>query len=187
MIYFTADLHLGHKNVVQLCHRPFSTAEEMDEALISRWNDRVGKKDTVYIVGDLLWDKKQVAAYLSRLQGQKILITGNHDAQWLKAPGAADFFQQILPYLQLRTEGRSLTLCHYPLLEWAGSRPDDGKHMGYLIHGHIHNRIDPLYDSLFRRPHALNAGVDINHYRPVTFEELLENNMRFKAQLLKED
>ena len=52
MIYFTSDLHLGHNSVIALCHRPFSSTEEMDETLIANWNAKVRGNDKVYIVGD---------------------------------------------------------------------------------------------------------------------------------------
>lgn len=52
MIYFTADTHFGHCNVIRFCDRPFASAEEMDEAMIQNWNERVTGNDTVYILGD---------------------------------------------------------------------------------------------------------------------------------------
>ena len=41
LIYYTADLHLGHANVIRHCDRPFRSVDEMDEALIRNWNSRV--------------------------------------------------------------------------------------------------------------------------------------------------
>ena len=55
MIYFTADTHFGHYNVIRFCDRPFASAEEMDEAMIQNWNDRVTGNDTVYILGDMFF------------------------------------------------------------------------------------------------------------------------------------
>ena len=55
MIFFTSDLHLGHENCIRLCNRPFSSIEEMDETLIENWNHKVTGKDTVYILGDLIY------------------------------------------------------------------------------------------------------------------------------------
>lgn len=55
MIYFTADTHFGHENVIRFCDRPFSSANEMDEAMIANWNARVRGNDTVYILGDMFF------------------------------------------------------------------------------------------------------------------------------------
>ncbi len=55
MIYFTADPHFGHANIVKMCGRPFEDIKEMNEALIAAWNDRVSGNDTVYIVGGILF------------------------------------------------------------------------------------------------------------------------------------
>ena len=61
MNYFTSDLHLGHRNIIRLCNRPFATIEEMDETLIRNWNAKVTKGDTVYILGDLLFRHEKPA------------------------------------------------------------------------------------------------------------------------------
>ena len=55
MNYFTSDLHLGHRNIIRLCNRPFATIEEMDETLIRNWNAKVTNGDTVYILGDFCY------------------------------------------------------------------------------------------------------------------------------------
>ena len=53
LIYFTADQHFGHANIIKHCNRPFGTVAEMDEYLLEQWNNCVGRNDTVYILGDL--------------------------------------------------------------------------------------------------------------------------------------
>lgn len=137
MIYFTADTHFGHYNVIRFCDRPFASAEEMDEAMIQNWNERVTGNDTVYILGD--------------------------------------------KFLETSDGKRSLTLCHYPMLSWKHAK------RSYMIHGHIHNdtRAD-FWPLIAARENVLNAGVDINSFKPVTFDELLENNRHFKENSLAE-
>lgn len=137
MIYFTADTHFGHCNVIRFCDRPFASAEEMDEAMIQNWNERVTGNDTVYILGD--------------------------------------------KFLETSDGKRSLTLCHYPMLSWKHAK------RSYMIHGHIHNdtRAD-FWPLIAARENVLNAGVDTNSFKPVTFDELLENNRRFKENSLME-
>ncbi len=137
MIYFTADTHFGHCNVIRFCDRPFASAEEMDEAMIQNWNERVTGNDTVYILGD--------------------------------------------KFLETSDGKRSLTLCHYPMLSWKHAK------RSYMIHGHIHNdtRAD-FWPLIAARENVLNARVDTNSFKPVTFDELLENNRRFKENSLME-
>lgn len=185
-IYFTADLHLGHASVIESCGRPFASVGEMDEALISNWNARVKGNDKVYIVGDLVWDGKRAAEYLSRLKGKKILIAGNHDGKLLSAVDWRQYFAEVCRYAELSICSLNVTLCHYPMLEWKNSRIEDGRRMGFLVFGHMHNNVQRAdYTPVLCRPNALNAGVDINGYAPVTFGELIKNNSAFKHEKLK--
>lgn len=185
MNYFISDLHLGHENAIKLCDRPFSSAEQMDKALIENWNDRVKKGDTVYIVGDFVWEKNVDAKkYLSALNGHKILIIGNHDEKYVQSGVYDGHFEEICAYMQTKLDNVWITLCHYPMLEWKLSRKMGGKKLGYHIHGHSHNSTDNKYRALFLLPHALNAGADINGFMPVTFDELAANNERFKLKAL---
>ena len=187
MVFFTSDLHLGHENVLRLCGRPFGDVEEMDNAIIRNWNQKVKKRDTVYILGDVVWDKRRVAPLMESLAGKKILIMGNHDTPWAKKEAIRPLFEEVVPYLEIRLEGFPVTLCHYPMLEWKGSREDPPHRIGFHIHGHIHNRVADEYTPLYRQFNALNAGVDINGFSPVTFEELMENNMAFKLACLERE
>ena len=54
-IFFTADTHFGHENVIQFDKRPFASADEMDKEMIRRWNNKVGNGDLVYVLGDMIW------------------------------------------------------------------------------------------------------------------------------------
>lgn len=83
--FAVADWHFGHTNSWAKFKRsdgsplrPFTSTEEMDEAMISRHNAKVGKKDTVYVLGDCVINRKSLHQ-ISRLNGRKILIRGNHD------------------------------------------------------------------------------------------------------------
>ena len=186
MTYFTADLHLGHTNIIKLCRRPFENVDEMDEILIENWNRKVHKNDVVYVLGDVVWDKKRLPYYMERLSGKKILITGNHDTSFAKRPETETYFESIHKYLETNLNSHPVTMCHYPMLEWKSSREELPKKLGYHLHGHIHNRVAEEYRPLFLKFNALNAGVDVNDFEPVNFDELLSNNMRFKLSALSD-
>ena len=185
MIYFIADLHLGHKNIIELCNRPFSSIEEMDEAIISNWNKKVKKNDTVYIIGDLMWKALDPKMYLDRLNGKKILVIGNHDSNWMCKCDVDLYFEKYSNMIIESLNCHTITMCHYPMLEWKNSRKEGSSKLGYLIYGHIHNKTDEMYNFLFEKENALNAGVDINNFEPVTFEELIENNRIFREKSKK--
>ncbi|MBQ8637028.1 MAG: metallophosphoesterase [Clostridia bacterium] len=84
MIYFTSDTHFGHYNIIRLCNRPFADADEMNEYMLYRWNEKVNENDTIYIIGDLFFKCKNPQNILSQLKGKKHLIIGNHDNSWLR-------------------------------------------------------------------------------------------------------
>lgn len=180
MTFYTADTHFGHENILKLCNRPFATIEEMNEALIEKWNAKVSGADTVYIVGDMFFRCADPAAVLNRLKGKKILIIGNHDSSWMDKVDLSQYFVDVAD-LKVITNGRyAITLCHYPLLTWKHQQKS------YMIHGHIHgDTSDDFFPLICARERVLNAGMDVNDFVPVTFEELLENNRRFKAAYLQ--
>ncbi len=180
MVYFISDTHFGHKNVLKLCNRPFETIEEMDETIIKNWNDRVRGNDTVYIIGDMFFRCDDPESILKRLHGKKHLLVGNHDGSWIHKVNTAQYFQSISHMRETSDGKHALTLCHYPLLSWNYQKKS------YMIYGHLHANTDVDYMPLiFSRPHMLNAGVDINGFRPVTFNELVENNREFIEKSIK--
>lgn len=181
MYYYIADPHFGHENILKMCGRPFESAEEMNEAMIAAWNEQVKGNDTVFILGDMFYRCENPEAILMRLKGKKRLIIGNHDASWMRKVDLDRYFVSVDPYLEITDGVRAITLCHYPLLTWKH------KLRTFMIHGHIHNdTTSDFFPLIAVRERLLNAGADINAFRPVTFEQLQENNQRFKQQWLDE-
>ena len=80
MIYFIADTHFNHANIIKYCNRPFKNTYEMNEYIIKKWNSVVKEADTVYHLGDVGFGSLQeVKSLVERLNGRKILLRGNHD------------------------------------------------------------------------------------------------------------
>lgn len=148
----------------------------MDEALVENWNSRVKGNDTVFILGDLFFRSDNAEEILRRLKGKKRLLVGKHDGSWMTKVDVSRYFASVDLMLELSDGRHALTLCHYPLLTWKHAKKS------YMIHGHIHNDTSAdFWPLLVARDNVLNAGVDINGYQPVTFDELLENNRVFKS------
>jgi len=182
MIFFTADHHFGHANIIKHCSRPFQNVQEMDEVLINNWNAAVKPNDTVYIAGDLFFrNATSTEEYLQRLNGKKHLLIGNHDKDWMKKTDLPRFFESVERMMEISDGAHKITLCHYPMMTWNGI-----KKSAYMIHGHIHNNTNADYFPLIRNmPNLLNAGVEINGYKPVSFNELVKNNVKFKETEIK--
>ncbi len=176
MIYYTADLHFGHANIIEYDNRPFKDVDEMDRALIEYWNKRVQPNDIVYIVGDFCFRSGHPADwYLRQLKGWKYLVVGNHDKPVLTNPDAVKLFEGIEQIMDVQDGEKRITLCHYPIAEW-----NSYFHGSWHIFGHIHNNKNEAYEDMKKKKQALNAGCMINNYMPVTFDELVKNNSTFK-------
>ena len=96
MNLYISDLHFGHRAAIGFDHRPFADVEEMDNAMIYLWNDKVTKNDQVYILGDFAFhNEKPYSWYLKQLKGQKHLVVGNHDSRLLKDSEAMSYFVSV--------------------------------------------------------------------------------------------
>ncbi len=166
--WYTADTHFGHANIITHCSRPFTNADEMNEAIIARWNAIVAKSDTVYHLGDVLSFKhKEMGeargrALLDRLNGTMTIAWGNHDdhCQWLKSR------YHTVDYMDTRVEGQRLVMCHYPFESWNGRQPS---HPGNSIHIHGHT-----HGMLRKMAGRVDVGVDCWGFNPVSLEEIVE-------------
>ena len=82
MIYFIADTHFNHENIIKYCNRPFKNTEEMNEYIIKKWNSVVKSEDIVYHLGDVGFGTiDELKKLLAKLNGTKILVMGNHDVR----------------------------------------------------------------------------------------------------------
>ena len=158
--WFTSDIHLGHQSILRYCpkSRPFASVEEMNEAIIERWNKKVRQQDTVYFLGDFSFEKDPAPSF-ARLQGHKRLITGNHDAN-RKAVMSLPW-ESIHDLYTVKENGLRAVLCHFPLASWHNA------HHGYLhFHGHTHGSLKEQI------PHRFDVGFDVFPDGPMSFEEL---------------
>lgn len=78
MVWFTADLHLGHEAIIKMQHRPFHNVYEMNESLIANINENVGENDKLYILGDICYriEKEDAESLIRRVNEKKFVIRG---------------------------------------------------------------------------------------------------------------
>ncbi|GEL66585.1 metallophosphoesterase [Marinilactibacillus psychrotolerans] len=171
MIYFIADMHFHHENVIEFSHRPYKTVEEMNKQLIENWNSVVtSPKDEVYILGDFLYrgTGEQANTILKQLQGKKFLVKGNHE-QYLKDKAFdLSLFEWSKDYHTLKYYKKKFILFHYPILEWDGYFSE-----AIHLYGHVHDTQTVHFDSILGL-RAVNVGADIIGYKPISIEEVME-------------
>lgn len=162
--FFISDTHFSHekcwstfKNVDGTPLRPFSSTEEMDETMVENWNKVVKPNDRVYHLGDVVI-KRSALSILSRLNGKKILIRGNHDIFKLK--DYSEHFEDIHGVFVLP----DMMLSHIPIHHESVQR------FKVNVHGHLHaNRvmIDGNID-----PRYFSVCVEQINYTPIAYEDL---------------
>lgn len=172
MIYFTSDLHLGHRAIISMANRPFENVEEMNRVLIDNINRTVKQEDTLYILGDLCYRIKvdEANELISQINCKnRYLLIGNHDKQY-----DPSLFVEMKDFMKLSVATPTganvqVALMHYPLMSWPHEY-----HGGIHLHGHIHSE-GTEYNARMRDEGILryDVGVDANGYKPVSFEQII--------------
>lgn len=168
--FVTSDSHFRHANIIIYCDRP----DNHDEIMFNGWNQKVAPENRVYHLGDVALGKDDdLQEMLRGLNGEKILIKGNHDRQkgrWYYEAGFSEFHKT--PIVLIR-RGVSVVLSHYPITDmdklWTLRKPGTNKIVN--IHGHLHNNEGDMYN-----PDGIhvNVSVELTDYKPVPLDEILD-------------
>lgn len=170
MRYFTADPHFGHTNIIKFCNRinpetgrKFNNVDEMDSFIIKQFNSVVSKTDTLYILGDFSY--RDVHSYANKLNGNLILIRGNHDFRF-KYNQLKQYFSEVYDSVEIKATNPEtnkklgIYLNHYACRTWPGS------HRGnWHLFGHSHGNLEPFGRSF-------DIGVDCHNYTPLNLEQI---------------
>lgn len=155
MIYFTADPHFQHKNIIRYAGRPFNSTYEMEETIIHNWNKTVHPQDTVYCIGDFIFGtEKEKEEFISRLNGTIVFIWGNHDRNVYLTEG----------YIHFRNE--VILLTHFPKI-----RTDVRSDTSIIACGHVHEK---WKYRLFNNIPMINVGVDVWNFTPISIATLIK-------------
>ena len=193
MIFFTADLHLYHDNIIRDDFGPhkrtqFVSTQEMNDYIISNWKRKVSNGDTVYVLGDFaLGNIKTATETISGLPGKKILLMGNHDVPKIKVGQCSRTAPQDLNYLKydsslfeivypasqtvdFRYGEYTLLMNHYPPhLHFESLLPHH-----IFLHAHSHSKKEYNMANMSLHIPVYDVGVDSNDFSPISIEELFE-------------
>ena len=170
MIFFSADLHIAHANIIKYCNRPFKSLNEMNHTILDNYLKTVQDEDTVFLLGDLTIkrgssSKKYISMIYNFLPGQKHLIKGNHDKY------TKEFYKEECGFISVRKKisTSKYVLVHDPA-HFSNMDLQSGK---LLLHGHRHY-LKPT-DNLESSAKIYDVGVDANHFFPVSLGRIKEN------------
>ena len=172
-VFLVSDTHFGHAGVCRFLRndgtklRPWDDPEEMDEFMVKAWNERVKPNDKVYHLGDVVINRKALKT-LARLNGDKVLIRGNHDI--FRDDDYREYFRELRAYHVMN----GMILSHIPV------HPESLGRFGVNIHGHLHHRrvmqdfgkLNGLPEVIDYRYHCV--CVEQTDYAPILFEDVVK-------------
>lgn len=175
MIYFTADEHYGHRNIIEFCKRPFQNIDDMTDGLIARHNSRVGEGDTVYHLGDMFWRSfPDAISVMGRLNGTHHYVWGNHEEVFEGNSSLADRFKTIGGPRLIKVGKQKIWIAHFAHRVW----PKSGGGSWHLW-GHSHNELPPFGLSF-------DVGVDCWDYYPVSINQIAFKMGQMHGETYKE-
>ena len=157
--YFIADTHFGDDNIMRYENRPFECVAKMDEVLIANWNETVTENDEVYVLGDFGADGNE-KEILSKLNGIKYLVKGNHDDKsndYYREAGFKEVYDLPVIYKNF------WVLSHDAIYV--------NSNMPYAnLFGHVHNT--PIVKDYSSQHYCVS--VERIEYTPILFDEIMK-------------
>lgn len=177
MDYFTSDLHIGHDKEFIWKARGFNSIEEHDTQILINWNAIVTPEDTIYILGDLCMggNEKEWNRIYKNLNGNKVMITGNHDTinKIIKYTTDYNIINYGLSMYYKYSKKKNFYLCHYPT--FVNNYTSDK--FFWCLAGHTHSK-DPFE---FGKHCVYNVAMDAHNCTPVSIETIIKDIERYKS------
>jgi len=177
-VFFTADCHFDHTNIIKYTGRPFKNIDHMNMEIVKRWNKIVNDDDLVYHIGDFAFKGiLNGRKWESRLNGSIVHILGNHDRN--------NGIKTCITQCMMRFGGKDVFVQHHP--------PEVVPICDFVVCGHIHEKwkykfVDMGIKSIItgdERVPVINVGVDVWNFEPVSMLSLLKYYGKLKHGVIK--
>lgn len=182
--WLISDTHFYHEPIIGFTSRPFYDIREMNDILLSNWNNVISPKDTVYFLGDLALGRERdppkrakpelTHMWQERLNGKKIFINGNHDPLVF-----GEYWKDIGEY-----EGIRFLLIHRPTGaedDWPEAQKreldslmaNSDRENVWIIHGHTHNSDLVNYPFINYKKRTVNVSIELIRYKPIELAKII--------------
>lgn len=166
--WFTSDLHFCHDKEFIWKARGFNSVDEMNRAIVDRWNAAVDPEDTVWVLGDVIFgDVDRNLKWLARLNGYINIVAGNHDSDkkidaYITLPKVT--FNNHATCIKMGK--RRYMLSHHQMITKNGSE----KHVPWNLHGHTHSQ-----NKFCEYANCYNVNMDAHNCTPVSAEQIMSD------------
>lgn len=171
-IYITSDTHFCHSQPFLYEPRGFENVDEMNAAIVKRWNLLVEPCDEVYVLGDLMLNNTEEGLeYFKLLNGFKHIIIGNHDSNkrielYKELPNTVvEGFAARIKYY-----GYNFYLTHYPTLVSNFDCEEPLKKQLINLCGHSHTQ---RWDADIDKGLIFHCELDTNNCYPWHLTEIV--------------
>jgi calcineurin-like phosphoesterase family protein len=197
MNYFTSDYHFCHKNVLEMCQRPYTDIDSHDDDIIQRHNSVVADSDDIWDLGDIAYrcSAEDCFERIKRLNGKRHIIMGNHDKP-LRQAYKKGLFKSLINSGKLEIiggemaindstlaiskminiEGQQVFLSHYAYKTWPGAFRGT-----IMLYGHSHGN---LTESKYK---SFDVGVDSHNYYPWSWTQVKERISKITIDFSEKD
>lgn len=172
MLYFGSDAHYNHSNICKGVStwkdkngcRDFNTLDEMNSTLVNGINSVVKEDDEFYFLGDFAFSGAgSIIEFRNRIKCKSIhFIYGNHDEHIMHKAELRALFKSYGHYRELQHEKHLIIMNHYPMESFHACKKG-----AWMLHGHCHGNLRSSYNGK-----RLDVGVEMNNYKPYSFQEL---------------
>jgi len=171
--WLVSDPHFDHENIIRYCDRPFETVAEMNDCILSNWNNNIKPDDLVFFLGDMAFGRgsRKPRWWLGELNGRKVYLKGSHDNGIRSASaGLGDNVLCVADVAILVTD-----VCSYMLVHDPSNVPDWWR--GWVVHGHVHDNRPYMDTKTWYRRRYVNVSVEVTGYKPITVKQLVADTI----------
>ena len=174
-VWFVADPHFDHTNIIEFCSRPFNSVEEMNETILKNWKENIKPDDIVFFLGDMAFgrDSRSPRWWLTQLVGKIVYIKGSHDQGIRPTSTGLKGVLKVCRQAILETPERRFLLTHIPSEAPPSEYPE---WEDWVIHGHYHDTVPQF------RPKRVNVSLEHSDYSPISLDWILEKIKEYQDE-----
>lgn len=163
--WVVSDPHFDHLNIIEYSQRPFCDVEHMNRTILDNWHQCIHKDDLVFFLGDMCFGRNSRSAkwWLEQLSGRIVYVKGSHD-HGIRSTSVGSNVLCVVDMCIAVVDGTSLLLSHEPYVRFSN------RWKGWIVHGHIHNRLPHLIPQYKQ----INVSLDVTDFKPVTMHHVLD-------------